>query len=238
VTANSSYVSTVKFHPNTAGDRDIHVTAVLGDLMITDSTSLSVSEVNVGTDSCTNPLSSGINMVGRVRQKRDTAMPNQFRSHSKDARGVNMHLSGVKRLSGPLNLRTATVSIDRLLLETGGAGELIRNANGDKNLPLILSSARKGWRNLAIFRSPAEQRPAVNLVLVKRNGWLWMHLHVKSDFPLAPQLCNGNSHTTTLETRITSIDDGVNPPFMWPVSAEWKCKFDSSGNPNRLLLRE
>jgi hypothetical protein len=175
---------------------------------------------------CQNPLGSTVKLKGRAATFDDNKRANQIR--------LLATLDDV----GPLDLSAATVTLDRLLHEVGGLQELAKDQNGSNFLPMTLTAAPGSTANRGHFDSGPGSKPRVLLTLRRQNdGRLNLFLKVRFfSLPDAPSLCGGEQNTTTISTRLLSIDDAVNQLQNVPISADWECRTDSSGAIHKLRV--
>jgi len=133
-----------------------------------------------------------------------------------------------------LDLSTATVLVDRLLHEDGGAGELARGVMGDPVDPDALRATR-GRRGGAVFETLPGETPRMRLKLRQRRGRLEADLRVDRVIAQEPAFCAGLTPSTELWTAIT-IDDGFNPPLPLEAVTQWECRERPNGE-RELLAR-
>jgi hypothetical protein len=148
-------------------------------------------------------------------------------------------LSAVVPFKGQVDPGAATVTIDRLAHELGGAQELLRDRNGESFLPAVLKARHVARWGRAVFESAPGRHPKVRLALQRLPGdRLKVDLRVRGlTIPEAPELCDGDPMTTTLMTRLAAIDDGTNPPLEVPIQGIWQCLADRDGDLHRLHAR-
>lgn len=120
---------------------------------------------------------------------------------------------------GDINLGTSSLTIDHLLNEVGGAGELVTG------LPIILNARPGGKPNYAIFETASSAIPKVRVEIQTKDGEIYDFLLRDERTTIAfPMLCppGTRSPTTDLTTSFT-IDDGVNPPVAVSTVEAWRC---------------
>jgi hypothetical protein len=144
-------------------------------------------------------------------------------------------LSGKFTLTDPLALDLATVTVEALLNEVEGAGELV------DGLPLVLSAKSGSTANAATYQSVPNTLPRVRLDITKRSPTTRpVEFRIKVEDALIaqyPQHCSeGPDSTTPLALRFT-IDDGVNLPFVVEGLVEWKCLGNNPQMPNSLKVQ-
>ena len=123
-----------------------------------------------------------------------------------------------------LDLRFAEVSLDQVLHERGGAGELARDPIGlridpDSLLPITATP------KVAVFRTFPSDQPRMLLLLRAHQGQLEARLKVQGLVAREPALCQGITPTTDLWTSVT-VDDGINPPTELRALTAWECLED------------
>ena len=226
IEAGANYLTKVRYQPKTSGVHDLFVVAHTGGGAVTGTAPLEVTAPDPAP-TCQNPLTLASRQSGsipRVGDPGDTA---------------TMRLSAVVPFTGPVDLGAATVTIDRLAHELGGAGELIRDEDGANILPLALEAHSATRSGGAVFMTEPGVRPEVRLALrpVRRDR-LSLDLRVrKARIPQRPELCSGDPITTSLMARLASIDDGTNPPLEVAIEGTWVCHPDRAGDIRRLRTR-
>jgi len=116
-------------------------------------------------------------------------------------------------LDGTIDLSTSVVTIDRLLNEVGGAGELV------DGLPITLSASPSSNTNSAIYETPAGVFPRLRMTIAKRGGNQFNFRLDGVDATIdSPLQCP----TTNLTTTFT-IEDGINPPQAVTTERPWRC---------------
>lgn len=141
--------------------------------------------------------------------------------------------------NGSLDLSASTVTIDNLLNEQGGAGELVKGING-VNLPPVILFARPGSTATgAIYETPSRTIPKVRLeIRAKGEGLFDWRLRVDRATIPAPSLCAGTPRLTTNLTTSFVIRDGgseARPSADLEVRAEqpWRCLDLTGGDPTK-----
>jgi hypothetical protein len=127
--------------------------------------------------------------------------------------------------AAPANLGASTVTIDSLLNERGGAGELVKGTDGVNLLPMTLFARPGSTPTAAIFETPSRAIPKVRLEVQTKgqNLFDWLLRVDRGTIPAFPELCTGGSRlTTNLLTQFT-IDDGINPPVPISTVQPWRC---------------
>ena len=164
-------------------------------------------------------------------------------THVGEDRGRStLHLHAEFPVDGPRNLGVSPVTIDRLVHEPGGTGELLKQSKGGDILPINLTATPNSEPHWAVFQS--EQRlgaPRVRLALRQiEEKKLAINLTVTdASIPGAPQLCGADGTSgTDLVTRLLSIDDGAKPELQVPIVAHWNCTTDRNGKVTGLTIRQ
>jgi hypothetical protein len=230
--AGASYLTRIGYQPKTSGVHDIHVVAHADGAAVTGTSQVEAIDATATASTCQNPLETASGLSGRVDRIGDT-------------RGrAAAQLSAVLPIDSALNLGTATVTIDRLAHELGGAGELLRDEHGDDILPLVLEADKHARSDRAVFETDRHARPRVRLALHKLDDdRLKVDLQVRrATIPELPQLCSGDMPTTDVMTRLASIDDGTTrrsrcpswragtaPPIGRARCASWSCASSADG---------
>jgi hypothetical protein len=133
-------------------------------------------------------------------------------------------ISAKAPFTGAIELRTATLRLQEMLVEQAGAGELVRGSGGASFLPLVLSPAPGAKANQSIYASNGSQ-PSVRIEVKNRHtekGPLELSLKIEQATILPASGCDGNE-SVRLRTRLT-LDDQVNPVFNLDVEQPWRCK--------------
>jgi hypothetical protein len=139
--------------------------------------------------------------------------------------------------SGRLDLGNARVSIQSLLGETGGAGELIdRVAAG----PVQLIARSGGKPTAATYESePGGDRPSFRMEMKQRSGSV-VEFTLRVDRAVLshdPLLCTAaRPSTTDLLTRL-AIEDGLHSAIEVATTRRWECVGRQPQAPSELKLR-
>ncbi len=224
ISADSQYVSRIEIRPGTSGLRDIHAVVHHSGVSQVSSTQLNVSSQDITTTSCTDPLSPGANLSGSL-----------LRQGTTNSRFVT-HVRGQFKTEQSLDLSQTEFTIDKLLFEDGGAGELIRASDGSIPLPMTLMSLPGNNTHQAVFKNPPGSDPRIMMKLKKRRNQLHMNLVVYSSRSPKPETCLGKPQTTTLETRIHGLSDGQTTHGSLIITEPWLCKKDRDGEIHSLLM--
>ncbi|SDW13756.1 hypothetical protein [Thiocapsa roseopersicina] len=141
---------------------------------------------------------------------------------------------------GQIDLSTATLVIQQVLMEPERAGEVVRNAGGGPFLPLELTAAQGSTPNRAIFRTPHGVRPIVTVEVAKRRrktDSLAVNLAVnRTAMPQMPRACEAEG-TALLRTRLV-LDDGAQAPVFINVEQPWSCNRSGLATPLRTARSE
>jgi hypothetical protein len=136
-------------------------------------------------------------------------------------------------VSGPLDLRTAVLTLDAFLQEVNGAGELVNDHTNLDFSPLTLLAPRGARETQAEFTTPRGRLPQVKVRLKVERGELDVRLQVDRASIESPQQCAGDFLTTRLQLRLR-VDDGVHAPVELVSHEHWTCDTDHSGKVSRL----
>jgi hypothetical protein len=121
-----------------------------------------------------------------------------------------------------LSASAATVTIESLFNEVGGAGEVVAGLP-----PLTLFADSRNNANVARFNTPVGTLPIAKVTIgAKGGGRFTLRVDVAKATIEPPSLCP----TTDLTTSFT-INDGVNPPVVVTTTQPWLC----FGTGNRYL---
>jgi hypothetical protein len=147
-----------------------------------------------------------------------------------ESTSAQVRISGTFPFSGAIDLSTSTVTIDDLLNEMGGAGEL------GQRVSTTLTARPGGNPNAAIYETPDGIRPTFRMEIKNRdpeNPVFEFNLRVdRATISAFPELCEGEPPTTDLTTSF-SIDDGVNPPVVVSTVQRWRCLDLIGGDPEK-----
>lgn len=154
--------------------------------------------------------------------------------------GMSLWLRGRVRLPRPIRLRGARVTVDRLLHDTGGAGELVR---GRRRRPLKLSPVRTGRASVAAFAS-RRKGPRVRLRLQRRSPRVVVFALRTTGRPVSlPDACSGTrrgvdlaDNPIPLHTRLR-IRDGRGRRYAISLRPRWHCQTNRRGAVRRLVVR-
>lgn len=149
--------------------------------------------------------------------------------------GAQVVLQARFAFDGPINLAVSTVTINRLLDEPAGAGELTRGTDGADLLPIMLAPRRGGSRTDAIYETPSGVIPKARVqVGNKGQGVFDVRLAVdRATIPEFPQLCAGDTPGTTNLALNLAIDDGINPLAVVSTVGPWRCLDPAGGDPGK-----
>ncbi|MBY0276237.1 PKD domain-containing protein [Candidatus Binatia bacterium] len=136
-------------------------------------------------------------------------------------------LDGSFTFAGDLDLTASSVTVRSVLLEAGGAGELLRGFQGATLLPLTLTRI-SGNERTAIFATPGSSRPSFRLSLRRKQDGLYLAaLKVsRATVPADPTLCTGSPATTALDVALV-VEDGRHEPVTVAGSVTWTCDLDN-----------
>jgi hypothetical protein len=170
---------------------------------------------------------------------------------------ASVRLAAQTALPRSVNLRRARVSVDRVLHEPRGIGELLRprpSGSGaqasagrgrDRRLtPIVLTRIGKGRRGAVRLRGRGARGLRAMLLLRKRGrSRLSFALRMpRAPLPVAPAACNalpaelGRSPAAVqLHTRLR-IADGRRKPITLTLRPHWRCRRDRTGTIRRLSV--
>ena len=157
-----------------------------------------------------NPASGAANQVGKQQ-----------------AGGAQVRVAGKLTINGIVDLRGSVVTVERLLNEIDGAGELVRGSAGADILPITLFARAASGPSAAVYESiPRSDRPNFRMEVKTRtpaSGVFEFNLKVdRASMPGFPERCDSRSLTTPLTTTFTVLD-GVNPPAVATITEAWRC---------------
>jgi hypothetical protein len=118
------------------------------------------------------------------------------------------------------DLGKASLTLQNVLTEQNGAGELLRGGNGAGILPQIFTARPGGTATQAHFESADGAQPSFRLEVKNRDpkkGILEFTLKAEDGVIVTSRRCAANSQRTALTTRLT-LNDGVHPVQV----LEWK----------------
>jgi hypothetical protein len=141
--------------------------------------------------------------------------------------GAQVRISGKFAFRGTLDLGASTVTLNLLLDESDGAGELVQGIDGADSVPLTLFARGGGTPGAAIFEPlDVTTRPTFRAEIKQRDPkkpiFDFLLRIDRATLPVPPVLCNEQSPTTALTTSFT-INDGVNPPVALTTTPLWRC---------------
>ncbi len=128
--------------------------------------------------------------------------------------------------AGAIDLGSATVTINALLGEESGAGELVQG------VPFVLQALPGGGSTAAIFETRSGVAPRVTVeVQIAQSSLSTVAIAIEgATIARFPELCaTARPPATTLTTRFT-IEDGVNPPLTVTSREPWRCLAPTAGD--------
>jgi hypothetical protein len=146
---------------------------------------------------------------------------------------ATLTLKGKFNVSTPLALDQATVTVEALLHEVEGAGELL------SGLPLGLTAKPGSTADEATFRSEPHTQPRVRLDIHQRaNQPAEFKLKLEQgSIPQFPQHCAPEEDPTTALALRFTIEDGVNLPLVVEGEVAWACKGEDPQEPETLKVQ-
>ncbi|HEV8437730.1 MAG TPA: SBBP repeat-containing protein [Methylomirabilota bacterium] len=125
-----------------------------------------------------------------------------------------------------VSLDQATLTLEALLDEVGGAGELVKGGGGAVLLPLLLTARAGGKPTDAIYQTPSGVRPVVWAeVKIRDPKTGLMEAYIKLDratIPIGPASCAGSPATTRLRTSF-SVQSNGGAPVGVDLTLPWRC---------------
>jgi hypothetical protein len=149
------------------------------------------------------------------------------------AGGADLRLVGSASDPGSLKLARTSVTLERLLLEEDGAGELVDHPSGADLAPIKLARVRRGsgWR-AASATVRRRREPLVTVRVLARGRRFRRRLRVTIRVENArlerPHACIGGRARVKLETRVRlTLRSGRRVSH--PMRAKWTCSTTSDG---------
>ena len=141
--------------------------------------------------------------------------------------GGNVRITGRFRTASARPLDLASVTIEELLDEVDGVGELSRRPGGSALLPIFLTARAGGRPTAAIYQTASGVRPIVKVEIKSRDvktGLMEFSIAVDRDsMPVRPARCAGSPSRTELRTSFT-LDDGSGQPLLVTATLPWQCR--------------
>jgi hypothetical protein len=145
----------------------------------------------------------------------------------------NLRISGRFKAPAALPLDQAVVTINSLLDEVDGVGELSRRSGGTALLPITLHARAGSKPTAARYQTPSGTRPSVSVEIKTRDakkGLMELSITVDRDsMPARPSRCSGSPSRTNLRTSLT-VSDGLSELLTIEATLPWQCR----GNELRL----
>ncbi len=167
--------------------------------------------------------------------------------------GSRLRLSGDFPLSKTIDLRSASMSVDLLLLErgrggAGGNGELAADANGKTITPIMLMPRHGARPHRAVFETPRGGEPRLRVTVKlsdehhgwskKHRGWRDRPDRLPDEGPVAsvtvrlldggqivpPSACDEDRATVELVTRIVVGNQTDGAPLTLITRHPWQCR--------------
>jgi hypothetical protein len=201
------------------------------------------------TFGCSVGVSTGESATWNAPTYSGSPVVNPSEPSSGSVRGVGSRRAAVRIaartvLPRSVNLQRARVSVDRVLHEPRGLGELLRPRLGRRLTPIALMRVGKGGRAAVRLRGKGPRGWRPRLVLRKRGrARLSLTLRMpRARMPVAPAACNAlpaslqrAPRPVQLHTRLR-IDDGRRRPIRLTLRPQWRCRRDRTGTIRRLSL--
>jgi hypothetical protein len=144
-----------------------------------------------------------------------------------------LQLNGVTKLDAQqFDLRSARLTLRRLLHEAYAGGELVDDPAGNDFAPVTLSPDAHATAKMATFRTSAAQAPRTTVdVRWKPNKQeLSFDIDVNAASIAEPQRCLGVPAITKLHFVLEIEGGGLAAPLTLSQVADWECIFDRDGN--------
>jgi hypothetical protein len=163
-----------------------------------------------------------------------TSTPSPEASGTADNVGSNK-TNGKVTIKGPvtvpngIQLQRTFLTIQKLLSEDAGMGELVRDAQGRPlQLPITPVTNPGGNAFEATYQTKNGATPRVRVKIAlnkKRPTQGQLEMVVDKTRIVSPTACSGNPSRTQLHTRILADDTAnpANPPVAFDMSLSWKC---------------
>jgi alpha-tubulin suppressor-like RCC1 family protein len=137
----------------------------------------------------------------------------------------SVRVTGLFTAEDSVSLDQATLTVSALLLEAGGAGELVRGAGGAALVPLTLVARAGATPTAAIYQTASGVRPVVRAEVKSRDadsGIMEYLLTVdRATIPALPAGCSAAAATTSLRTRF-SLKVGAETLEL-DLTVPWRC---------------
>jgi hypothetical protein len=143
-------------------------------------------------------------------------------------------LSGTVTRVGTVDLRAATVTLQDLLNEADGAGELVQGPGGGELLPLTLLARPGSKANEAIFETSSGAQPKVRVELKQRDpekGELEFSIKAERVLVRSPVRCQGAGEPRTLLTTSLTLNEGIQGPTEVSIESSWQCRSNELRTP-------
>jgi CARDB protein/beta-propeller repeat-containing protein len=173
----------------------------------------------------------GFDQAGSLRVERTAPAPATLEG-SATAVGTgtdsaSIRLQGQFTAAGTLSLDQATLTLESLLDEVGGAGELVKGGGGAALLPLLLAARAGGKPTDAIYQTPSGVRPVVRAEMKVRDpktGLVEFSVKVdRATVPVGPALCSGASPAATKLRTSLSLRDNSGASGGLDLTLAWRC---------------
>ncbi len=136
---------------------------------------------------------------------------------------------------GPINLGAARITVDRLLDEADGTGELLEGTDGAALLPIGLAPKPGGTWSEVSYETPAGEIPKVRVKITgKSRGLYELSLNVdRATLPRFPLRCGDDDRPATPLGLNLVLEDGLNPSVAVSTTALWRCLDLTAGDQTR-----
>jgi hypothetical protein len=142
---------------------------------------------------------------------------------------ANLRILGRFLVEEPLALEQAALTLDALLREIGGAGELVQGPAGSLFVPLSLQPLKGSKPDKGIYRTPPGAKPIVHAQVAPvkgldaQSGLMEFSIDVERATILGPAGCAGGPPPTAPLTTSFRLVGGSEAPVWVHTTADWQC---------------
>ncbi|TMH69197.1 MAG: hypothetical protein E6H48_02830 [Betaproteobacteria bacterium] len=136
-----------------------------------------------------------------------------------------LHISGRFAVQNPVALDQAALTVNALLHEFGGAGELVRGSSDALLVPLSLQPQNGSEPDKGLYTTPPGAQPAVRAQVAPvkgQSGLMDFAIDVDRASILSPSRCAGGSAIAPLGTSFLLIGR-AGEPVRVHATANWQC---------------
>ncbi len=161
------------------------------------------------------------------------------RSRATDIGGAmsRLRLLGFARGIDPqIDLRTVTLTVRRLLYETGFGGELVNDLAGNDFVPTALLPSIRGRGTKMTFETAAGVSPhiTVDVPFGHPNDEFLFYIDADAALIAEPWLCLDTPARTRLHLSLEIAGGGLPAPRVLSQVEDWECVFDRAGRVTEL----